>query len=103
MGVPVCVAALQDSHLVSPIEFFERFGIDTTVGERPDAAEVNGSVHSVLFPQAEGIDVKWVDGNPVIPLDDAASQMMQTRTAYEPALEMIAASTTWTSTRVIAM
>lgn len=40
------------------IEFFERFGVDTTVGERPDAADVNGSVHYVLFPQAEGIDVE---------------------------------------------
>jgi DNA-binding Lrp family transcriptional regulator len=72
------------------IEFFERFGIDATVGERPDAADVDGSVHYVLFPQAEDIDVKWVDGNPVIPLDDAVSQMMETRPAYEPALEMIA-------------
>jgi len=72
------------------IEFFERFGIDTTVGERPDAADVDGSVHYVLFPQAETIDVEWVDGNPVIPLDDAVSQMTEARPAYEPALEMIA-------------
>jgi hypothetical protein len=72
------------------IEFFERFGVDTTVGERPDAADVDRSVHYVLFPQAAGIDVEWVDGNPVIPLDAAVSQMMQTRPAYEPALEMIA-------------
>jgi hypothetical protein len=43
-----------------------------------------------LFPQAADIDVEWVDGNPVIPLDDAVSQMMETRPAYEPALEIIA-------------
>jgi DNA-binding Lrp family transcriptional regulator len=72
------------------IEFFERFGVDMTVDERPDAADVDGSVHYVLFPQAKDIDVEWVDGNPVIPLDDAVSQMMETRPAYEPALEMIA-------------
>jgi len=72
------------------IEFFERFGVDTTVGERPDAAAVDGSVHYVLFPQTEDIDVEWVDGNPVIPLDATVDQMMQTRSAYEPALEMIA-------------
>jgi DNA-binding Lrp family transcriptional regulator len=71
-------------------EFFERFGVDTTVGERPDAADVDGSVHYVLFPRADGIDVEWVDGNPVIPLSDAVDQMVQTRPAYEPALEMIA-------------
>ncbi|WP_436930617.1 helix-turn-helix domain-containing protein [Halosimplex halobium] len=72
------------------IEFFERFGVDTTVGERPDATNVGRSVHYVLFPQAEGIDIEWVDGNPVIPLDATVDQMMQTRSAYEPALEMLA-------------
>lgn len=72
------------------IEFFERFGIDTTVDERPDVDDVDGNVHYVLFPQSDGIDVEWVDGNPVIPLDDAVEQMMQTRAAYEPALEIIA-------------
>lgn len=72
------------------IEFFERFGVEATVGERPDAAAVDGTVHYVLFPQAGSLDVEWVDGNPVIPLDDAVDQMMQTRSAYEPALEMIA-------------
>jgi len=72
------------------IEFFERFGVDTTVGDRPDAAEVDGRVHYVLYPKTENIDIEWVDGNPVIPLDDAIDQMMQTRAAYEPALEMIA-------------
>jgi hypothetical protein len=72
------------------IEFFERFGVDTTVGERPEVDEVDGSVHYVLFPETDGIGVEWVDGNPVIPLDDAVDQMMETRAAYEPALEIIA-------------
>lgn len=72
------------------IEFFERFGIDTTVDERPDADDIDGTVHYVLFPQGAGIDVEWVDGNPVLPLDDAIEQMMETRAAYEPALEIIA-------------
>jgi hypothetical protein len=60
------------------------------VGERPDAADVDGSVHYVLFPKADGIDVEWVDGNPVMPLDATVSQMMEARPAYEPALEIIA-------------
>ncbi|MFB6228163.1 MAG: helix-turn-helix domain-containing protein [Halobacteriales archaeon] len=72
------------------IEFFERFGIDTTVGERPEEAKITGSIHYVLFPRGDGIDTEWVDGNPVIPLDDAVKQMRQTRAAYEPALEIIA-------------
>jgi DNA-binding Lrp family transcriptional regulator len=72
------------------IEFFERFGVDTTVGERPEEGEISGRVHYVLFPRDDGIDAEWVDGNPVIPLDAAVDQMMQARAAYEPALEMIA-------------
>ncbi|MFC6954911.1 helix-turn-helix domain-containing protein [Halorubellus litoreus] len=72
------------------IAFFEQFGVDTTINERPDASAVDGNVHYVLFPQTNGIEVEWVDGNPVIPLDDAVDQMMANRPAYEPALEIIA-------------
>jgi DNA-binding Lrp family transcriptional regulator len=72
------------------IAFFQQFGVDTTINERPDASDVNGNVHYVLFPKTGGIDAEWVDGNPVIPLDDAIDQMMENRPAYEPALEIIA-------------
>ena len=72
------------------IGFFQQFGIDTTIAERPDASDVDGNVHYVLFPQIDGIDTEWVDGNPVIPLDDAIDQMLNNRPAYEPALEIIA-------------
>jgi len=70
--------------------FFQRFGIDATVGERPDASDVDGSVHYVLFPKIDGIAIEWVDGDPVIPLDDAVDRMAANRAAYEPALEIIA-------------
>lgn len=72
------------------IAFFEQYGIETTVDERPDASSVDGNVHYVLFPQTGEIDVEWVDGNPVIPLETAVEQMVQNRPAYEPALEIIA-------------
>lgn len=72
------------------IAFFQQFGIDTTVDERPDPSDVDGDVHYVLFPRADGIDVEWVDGNPVIPLDDAVDRMLENRPAYEPALEIVA-------------
>jgi DNA-binding Lrp family transcriptional regulator len=72
------------------LAFFEQFGVDTTINERPDASDVNGNIHYVLFPKSNGIDAEWVDGNPVIPLDDAISQMTENRPAYEPALELIA-------------
>jgi DNA-binding Lrp family transcriptional regulator len=72
------------------IAFFDRFGVETSIGERPDADEVDGPVHYVLFPKTESIDVEWVDGNPVIPLEEAVERMMANRPAYEPALEIIA-------------
>ncbi|MUV89067.1 helix-turn-helix domain-containing protein [Halapricum sp. CBA1109] len=72
------------------IAFFERYGVETTINERPDASVVDGNFHYVLYPQTDGIDAEWVDGNPVIPLDDAVQQMMENRPAYEPALEIIA-------------
>jgi len=70
--------------------FFQQFGIDTTINKRPDASDIDGNVHYVLFPKTGDIDAEWVDGNPVIPLDDTVSQMMENRPAYEPALEIIA-------------
>ncbi|CDK40661.1 helix-turn-helix domain-containing protein [Halorubrum sp. AJ67] len=72
------------------IGFFQQFGIDMTINERPDASDVNGNVHYVLFPKTNDIDTEWVDGNPVIPLDTAVDQMIENRPAYEPALEIIA-------------
>ena len=72
------------------IAFFQQWGVDTTINERPDASDVTGDVHYVLYPKTNGIDAEWVDGNPVTPLDDAINQMMENRPAYEPALEIIA-------------
>ena len=72
------------------IGFFQQFGLETTINERPNADDIMDNGHYVLFPQTDGIEVEWVDGNPVIPLDDAVKQMKENRPAYEPALEIIA-------------
>jgi len=72
------------------IAFFEGYGVETTIGERPDASAIGGNVHYVLFPQTNGFAVEWVDGNPVVPLDEAVEQMLANRPAYEPALEIVA-------------
>jgi len=72
------------------IAFFEQFGVETTINDRPNADDVEGPVHYVLIPETEGFDVAWVDGNPVLPLAAAVEQMTATRPAYEPALEIIA-------------
>lgn len=70
--------------------FFQQFNVETTVNERPDAGDIDGNVHYVLYPETDGIDAEWVEGHPVIPLDDAVDQMTENRPAYEPALEIIA-------------
>ena len=72
------------------IAFFEQYGIDTAIGERPGASDIEGDIYYVLFPTAGGIDTEWVDGNPVIALEETVNQMMDNRPAYEPALEIIA-------------
>ena len=71
------------------IAFFQQYGIDTAIGERPAASNVEGDIYYVLFPTAGGIDTEWIDGNPVIPLEETVKQMMDNRPAYEPALEII--------------
>ena len=81
---------IHDQDVERWIAFFEQYGIGTTVNERPAAHDVHGNVHYVLFPTKKGIAPEWIDGNPVIPLDDAVKQMTENRPAYEPALEMIA-------------
>ncbi|MFC4406705.1 helix-turn-helix domain-containing protein [Haloarchaeobius iranensis] len=81
---------VHDQDIERWLAFFEQYGIETSINERPDASDVDGNVHYVLFPQSDGIDVEWVDGNPVVPLETAVDQMMQNRPAYEPALEIIA-------------
>lgn len=72
------------------IAFFDQFGLTTAINERPDASDMEDEVYVVLYPTQDGIERDWVDGNPVIPLDDAIDHMMDNRAAYEPALELIA-------------
>ncbi|WP_424016261.1 helix-turn-helix domain-containing protein (plasmid) [Halorientalis pallida] len=70
--------------------FFDEFGIPNQVEDRLDATDYEGSVSYVLFPTSENITPEWVDGNPVVPLDETIDHMMEYRVNYEPALEMIA-------------
>lgn len=72
------------------VAFFEQYGIETAINERPDADDIEGNIFYVLQPMRDGIEREWVDGNPVIPLARAIGQMVENRPAYEPALEIIA-------------
>jgi len=69
---------------------FDEFGVPWTVGERPDPDEFDATVSYVLVPTAGPITREWVDGNPVVPLDETIEHMREFRANYEPALEMIA-------------
>ncbi len=70
--------------------FFDEFGVPSTIGERPDPDEFDGSISYVLFPETGDVSTEWVDGNPVVPLDETVDHMLEYRMNYEPALEMIA-------------
>ena len=70
--------------------FFDEFGIPSTIEDRPDPTDYTETVSYVLFPTTSGITREWVDGNPVIPLDETIEHMREYRVNYEPALEMIA-------------
>ena len=70
--------------------FFDEFGIPCTVEERPDPPGDDATISYALFPTSGDITREWVDGNPVIPLDETINHMMEYRVNYEPALEIIA-------------
>jgi len=71
--------------------FFDEFGIPCTIEDRPDPTDYTEALSYVLFPITGEITPEWVDGNPVIPLDETIDHMREYRVNYEPALEMIAA------------
>lgn len=66
------------------LEFFSGCGIDAFVEERDGEG-----IYFVLFP-VETVDRKWVNGKPVIPLQDAIAWMQQYRANFQPALAIIA-------------
>ena len=70
--------------------FFDEFGVPCSIEERPEPTDHDATVSYVVFPTSGGITREWVDGNPVIPLDETIDHMMEYRVNYEPALEMIA-------------
>lgn len=65
-------------------EFFEDCGIDTYVEER-----AGRGIYYVLIP-VDAVEREWIDGSPVIPLEDAITWMQRYRANFQPALEIIA-------------
>jgi len=83
---------VHDRDLERWMEFFDRYGFETSVEQRVDADEIENEsgVYYVLSPVENGMETEWVNGNPVVPLDEAVDKMKQNRPGYEPALEIIA-------------
>jgi len=65
-------------------EFFQGFGIETSVGDRPETDRI----HFVLYPQEE-MEVDRVEGASVAPLDETVEWAEQYRANFQPALEML--------------
>lgn len=65
-------------------EFFQGFGIKTSVGERPEAE----GIHFVLYPQEE-MEVDRVEGASVAPLTETVEWAEKYRANFQPALEML--------------
>lgn len=68
-------------------DFFDGFGVATSVDERLDADDGPG-IYVVLSP-AEELDVAWHDGAAVPPLDEAVAWAQRYPANFEPALEML--------------
>lgn len=75
---------VNDDDITAWREFFTSCGIDTFVEER-----AGSGIYYVIYP-VEEVQSEWVDGMPVIPLDDAIDWMQQYRANFQPALEIIA-------------
>lgn len=81
---------VNDYQIEQWIAFFNRYGIPTTITKRATPDDHDSAVYYVLFPTSTDVEREWVDGNPVISLDETIDHMMEYRVNYEPALEMIA-------------
>ena len=66
-------------------EFFQNFGIETSIGER---SETDG-VHFVLYPQDEEMKVDRVESASVAPLSETVEWAEKYRANFQPALEML--------------
>lgn len=90
-GYPVFVR-VQETDVERWETFFQQYGIPTTVDERDDSIidEARSPIYYSLQPTTDSIDREWVDGAPVIPLDETIDYMQEYRWNFEPALQMVA-------------
>ena len=64
--------------------FFRSFGVETSIGERPETA----GIHFVLFPRRE-MQIDRVESASVAPLDETVTWAESYRANFQPALEML--------------
>ncbi|MDY6779456.1 MAG: RNA polymerase subunit sigma-70 [Halobacteria archaeon] len=75
----------------TPVEywmnFFDDFGIPANE-ERQPAEDIDGSVQVVVEERNE-LQIEWVEGKPVVPLDDTVEYMQDNFAHFQPALETV--------------
>lgn len=79
--------AVRDRDLEGWEAFFDAFGLPTALERQPPDA-FDGPVQVVLEPRTD-LDVEWVEGYPVIPLDDTVAYMREHSAQFQPALSML--------------
>lgn len=82
---------VRDTEVEQWVSFFQQYGIPSTVTERDDSIidDAEGNIYYSLYPTTEPLNREWVDGAPVIPLDETIAYMQEYRWNFEPALQMI--------------
>jgi DNA-binding Lrp family transcriptional regulator len=67
--------------------FLDAFGLPTALERRPPDA-FDDPLQVVLEPRAD-LDVEWVDGHPVVPLQDTVAYASEHSAQFQPALSML--------------
>jgi DNA-binding Lrp family transcriptional regulator len=79
-----------DHEIEQWVAFFDAFDIPVTISERAEPDAYDAAVYYVLFPTTDSLSREWVDGDPIIPLNNTIDHMLEYQVNYEPALELIA-------------
>ncbi|MBS3816723.1 MAG: RNA polymerase subunit sigma-70 [Candidatus Thermoplasmatota archaeon] len=76
-----------DSCIEYWINFFADFGISAYEKRRP-VEDIEGDIQ-VVIEKGELSDIEWIEGKPVIPLEETVGYMQENSVHFQPALDMI--------------
>ncbi len=76
-----------DSCIEYWMNLFENFGLPAYEKRRP-VEDIEGNIQ-VVIEKGELSDIEWIEGNPVIPLEETVEYMQDNYVHFQPALDMI--------------